>query len=248
MVLWSRALTQFSFEVPVAHLDDFQPYQDFVFGLCFLTYTHPKYSQYIHDVCDAGELYVIIDNSFNETNIPIASQEMVRIFREFSPDQVVAPDADWWNDDTIVSAYNDLLRDLPRNAVLSVFRNNQQLHKLIDAGSRNLTIPYEWRQGADLAKCNELHYLGLGNLDEILAHRPYSLDTSIPIKMALRGETFQDWVASGGQYIRHHPHEVTPTRLARVMNYFNTRMTDVQLELAVNNIKALKAVVNGAAN
>lgn len=235
-------MTKFSFEVPIAHLKDFEPYQDFMFGLCFLTYTNDDYSAYLKKQCKVTK--VIIDNSFNETNIPIATQEMERMYWEFMPSQVVSPDADWWPNSTVTNAFTQLSTKLTLDVVMGVYRSYGQFLELRHAGCTNFAIPYEWRYlVAHPEDCFEAsHFLGLGNLDEVIANPPASLDTSIPIKMALRGERLIDW---DGKYIRNHPHETSPVRLARVVNYFNTTLTDEQLVLAIQNIQDLKQAVNG---
>jgi hypothetical protein len=74
---------------------------------------------------------------------------------------------------------------------------------------------------------------------------PRTLDTSIPIKMAIKGIRFEDWVADGGVYTKVGGEQLRGDyRLQRAYQYFNATLTNEQLNLAVHNIQALKAVVN----
>lgn len=241
-------MTKFAFEVPIAHLQDFQPYQDFTFGLCFLTYTSEEYSAYLVKQINNNQT-VILDNSFNETNIPISTQELVRLYRFYKPTQIISPDADWWSSDLVQAAYKELIRWVPQLSIMGVFRNYSQWAKLDYSGCKSFAIPYEFRANLIGDKVVDIklwiegtHYLGLGHVQQVINTHPVSLDTSIPIKMAIRGERFEDW---DGVYVRKVAHETTPARLQRLWDYFHCTMTDAQLELAVHNIEVLKRSVNG---
>src|ERR1044072_1094468 len=110
-------MTLFSFEVPLAHIKDFEEVQDFTFALSFLLYASEDYSDYVRLKCKDPYETVYIDNSFNETNVPIATQEMARIFYAYHPSAVIAPDADWWQTKDLLSAYDDLTRYVDKSRV-----------------------------------------------------------------------------------------------------------------------------------
>jgi hypothetical protein len=235
-------MTQFSFEVPIKHLHDFEEEQDFIFALSFLMYQSPTYEEYIRITCKYGQdLKVVIDNSFNETNLPIASQEMARLFFKYEPAAVISPDADWWGPVEVANAYQELASYLwAPHRVMGVYRNAEQHDLLLKAGCSQFAIPYEFRGGLPPWPA---HYLGLGDLAPVREDQPISLDTSIPIKMAIRGERFEDW---DGLYRRTYPHETSAGRLQRIWDYFNCELTPQQLDLAIHNIRALKETVGTA--
>lgn len=239
-------MTLFSFEVPLAHLKDFDQYQDFTFALCYLMYASQDYTDYVDDRCYRKDI-VHIDNSFNETNVPIAPQEMARIYNKYKPTTVLSPDADWWTSDDILTAFDDLASKIPHRHIMGIYRNDAEYYSLQARSCNHLATSYWWRNKTVLTP--NVHFLGLGNLNDVVSVKPVTLDTSQPIKMALRGESLAEWAAAGGVYTRHYTREAWgPARSMRAWEYFTTVLTDKQLALAVQNVVDLKALVNGAGN
>lgn len=242
-------MTLFSFEVPLAHQQEFEEFQDYTFALNFLMYASTDYLEYVRAKCKESGAYVIIDNSFNETNIPIAVQEMARIYEEFNPSLVIAPDADWWSTQYLVGAWSELASYVGPQRAMGIFRTTPEKQLLDRRGCSHYATSYWFRQNTTPdALTPDTHFLGLGDLADVRKYLPRTLDTSIPIKMALRGESLLGWAAEGGKYTRHYTREAWgPARFERAWKYFQTEMTPEQLELAKANIRDLRWLVNGSA-
>lgn len=237
-------MTNFAFEVPLAHVKDFEPYQDFIFGLSFLL-IDPTYSEYIVDHCVSGLKDVFIDNSFNETQVPVDAGFVADLYTSYLPTAVAAPDADVWESEIVIAEYERLRRLIPPDGILGIFKNWKEYNHLVTRGCTYKAVSYWWRDkcGSWLSAQN-CHFLGLGDLQEVVGWQPRTLDTSIPIKMAIKGIALEDW---SGIYIKPQGEQLRGDfRLQRAWDYFNIRLTDAQLDLAVHNIQALKATVNAS--
>jgi hypothetical protein len=237
-------MTQFSFAVPLAHLRDFESQQDFTFALSFLLIA-PEYRRYVEEKCEAGQL-VYIDNSFNETLIPADPKEMAYLWYKYKPTAVVSPDADDWDPLTMFEAYKALAALIPRSCILGIFRSDFEREFFrIYGGGGPTAVSYWWVDLITQRSLDKVHFLGLSKLDLVVRHNPPTLDTSQMIKMALRGQRFEDW-AQRGVLEKHLTRETGAEkgqRLKRAWEFFHLKLTDEQLELATSNMKALKEYV-----
>jgi len=234
-------MTKFAFEVPLEHLWDFDPIQDFTFGLSFLL-EEPTYEEYFGGKCEAGEL-VYLDNGWNETLIAATPNEMARLWYKYQPTAVASPDSDQWKSIEIFDAFIELTRLIPAKSILSIFRNLEEQAVFLGRQGPTATS-YWWVDSIDTTKLGKVHCLGLFDLDLVRRYQPPTLDTSQPIKMALRGERFEDWDGKRRQHPTRKVDSTVGTRLSRAWDYFNLHLTDTQLELAIHNCEALKAAVN----
>jgi hypothetical protein len=224
-------MTRFAFTAPLAHLKDFEPYSDFVFGLSFLL-DDPTYKKWVidHD-------WVLMDNSFNETQKPATVADVLHL--SAYAECVIQPDADHWTPTDMLYAYEAVANEIGHERTMGIFRTQKERQALENAGALNLAISYWWRRiihwspSTDFSK---VHFLGLGSLG---TWTPASLDTTIPIKWAIRGEDMAGW--DGSYELPSQDALRSDNRLARAWKYFHTILTDKQLDLAVHNIAVLRA-------
>ena len=70
------------------------------------------------------------------------------------------------------------------------------------------------------------HFLGLISIPEIRDFHPPTCDTSMPIKLAMKGMMLRDWAA------KDYPHIYTHELGNQGEDYFNAKLTTEQLEQA----------------
>jgi len=225
-------MTLFAFEVPLKHLEDFDEDQDYHFALSFLCRESKDYFKYIKDKVDTGQI-VILDNSYNELNRPDDPREMVRLFRELGATAVVSPDSDDWDFEELGAAYKEMTSCISRSRVWVVVRTRTEYdffrslfspHPVLCSGfDRRPHTPI-------LNKCQ--HFLGLASLREIQEYRPISCDTSMPIKLALKGRTIEEWIREGCPHYHTRDWE----------SFFDLHLTNKKIQLAKENICKIKAL------
>jgi len=240
-------VTKFSFTVPTAHIDEFDQYQDFFFGLSFLL-TDPTYERYFRRKCEDGSL-VYLDNSYNETLTPLPPHELARLWEKYRPTAVISPDSDYWSPSEAVEAFEVLKRLMPARNIMCAFRSDTEREYFEANGLGPLAVSYFWVEANEITKrgLDKVHSLGLPSLAAIRANRPPTLDTSQMVKLAVRGYKLEDWLADGGIREKHVSRAVDAERSkrqARAEEFFNMSLTDAQLELTVHNLQALKAYAN----
>lgn len=226
--------TKFSFEVPVQNLDDFHEFQDYIFALSFLLRgpTEKTYFNYL-DKCKREGKTIILDNSFNELDQPDDEWEMLRLYNWIKPDYLVAPDSNYWLSDTVFNNYFRMLRKglgLIGKLIL-VIRSNYELNRARALGIRPLAVPFEYRPHfSPRTSLQKLHFLGFLNPLEITTRKPLTCDTTMPVKLALLGWSFEEWVLKG------FPHLLS----TRFPGLLTTKLTDFQMKLAIKNTLAIK--------
>jgi hypothetical protein len=221
-------MTKFSYEVPLAHLDDFDKYQDLYFILSFLC-MNPHYRDFIKE--KRGDRRVILDNSFNELGVPDRPDRMAKFFYELNADFVVSPDSDGWSLEQLTKAYKEMTKLIPEEKVLVVVRSVEEWNWFIDNGSPYYCTTFYHRPELPKYILNlSYHFLGLNRPEEIKRFGPISCDTSMPIKLALQGKTMSQWISEGCPHI--HTKDVK--------GFFDLTLTKDQLNLALENCKWIK--------
>jgi len=223
-------MTSLSFEVPVQHLDDFDDLQDHLFVLSFLVHRE-AYTKYLRE--KRRNRVMILDNSFNELNEAQKPEEMRQAYDLIGPDYTISPDDDMWTESEMLRAYDSMLalRFLPSELILPV-RSHEEYLSARRYGIKNLAVPYEYRPlfGSKMV-WERVHFLGLRDPIELTAIEPISCDTSMPIKLALRGQTLRDWILECCPHIQTTP------------GFFDQRMSNEQIEFARQNILSLKELL-----
>ena len=220
-------MTKFAYEVPLAHLEDFDEYQDLIFALSFLC-KDTRYFNWLRYWKEKGKT-IILDNSFNELGQPDSPKEMIRIFYEIKADMVVSPDSDGWSLDELKNSYKEMISLIPKEKVLVVVKSKEERSMFLEEGIFYYCTTYEQRPRLPhniMTLC--YHFLGLLNPFEIRRYSPISCDTSMPLKLALQGKTMQDWVRESCPHTKTTP------------DFFNLVLTKEELELSLKNCLWLK--------
>jgi len=226
-------MTEFSFEVPLRHLKDFDEDQDFYFTLSFL-FQHTEYASYIAQV-RLSEREVWIDNSTNELRQPESCSSLAELYRSLSPAYVIAPDHPDWNQETMLLKALELSHcNVPLQKVMVIIHHPDWIGHFSSYGLRNFAIPYDFRYCTEskLKRFGECHFLGLVSVSELKCANPPTCDTSMPIKLACVDKTLEQWVSAGCPHVHTEP------------NFFNKALTLREVKLAKDNIRALKEVVS----
>jgi hypothetical protein len=189
--------TKYSFEVPLDNLDQFYPYQDYVFALSFLC-QWDRYMDYLRRAKADGK-FIILDNSFNELERPDDPQVLTHLYKETKADRVVAPDADWWSTEELFKTYWEMTKDVPVEDLIAVVRSDYEYSLALEWNLPYIAIPYEFRPyiTEEALYYPNAHYLGYLNPQEVKRYRPETIDTTMPVKLALMGVDAKTWVDNG---------------------------------------------------
>jgi hypothetical protein len=235
-------MIKFSYEVPTPNIWDFLPYQDFIFTLHHL-YNNEDYldfvkiAQYQYDVW--------LDNSYNEKMKATSVQDLASIYFSLKDvSKVIAPDDPSWSTAQIQESAEDLGILIGMDKVLIVVNSPDMMHTIKSnieiSDPEKFAVSYWVRPKMTTAELKEFkgtHFLGLLNPQELIDYQPTSVDTSMPIKLALLDKTFNEWLKEGC------PHIHTKDLGEAGADYFNTKLTEHQLELSFKNIEALEKYV-----
>jgi hypothetical protein len=221
--------TMFSFEVPYKHTEDFKHLQDYTFLLPSDPPSRPKPP-------------VILDNGFNEYGEPLSPEALAMKYLEpqAKVDFVIAPDHidknfEWH----LTQAFELLACGIPLHAIMMVAQNPDWIPRYLDLGFSAIAVPYRRRLSGykkwvfGTAKPFHYHFLGLAHPAELLYCQPDTIDTSMPIKLAMQGISLREWLRKGCP----HLHTID------MPEYFEAELTPEQVALAEQNIKLLKRFV-----
>lgn len=228
----------FSFEVPLKYLEEFNPFQDYIFSLSFL-YSEKVYKDYILR-CKDKQRWIFLDNSYNELKEATSVEELKSLYLEILPDEVMCPDNDTWDVDKYLEVFTDMKEIIPYFRLSIVARNLVHYNIFRKNGIRNISIPYEFRPEYTMPNKPEgflpkeayalanNHFLGLNTSKEPFTWKAKSVDTSMPIKIAMEGLTLTQWEELGCPHIDSTP------------DFFHREMSKAEIALAKSNITELK--------
>ena len=233
-------MIRFSFEAPIPNLQDFKDEQDFFFTLSFL-YDDTAYSDFHHQ----QEAEVWLDNSYNEKLIADEYDRLVHLSKTLHPRYIICPDDPKWPKERILDSYNRM-RDgiLPMvanaDAVLMPVVNSIDMYHFLQqhVPLQQFATSYWNRPFDGLNSLPAHHFLGLLNPMELRDNKPLSGDTGMPIKLALRKQTFDQWMLDGCPHIYNH--ELGPAG----MDFFHYSMSKAEIKLAKDNIEQLRRWVD----
>ena len=236
-------MTAFSFEVPHAHLADFEDLQDFHFILS-MHLTNEKYLSYYQEQSLKGAKQVWLDNSFNEMGKADEVYSLVNSLRKVDAHKLIVPDDPTWTKEELLARYRIAREYLEPSQLIVVVSSSEMRAYMLEKGVKKLAVSYHvrlphYRAGGlyhDFAWAKNCHFLGMTTVAELKQLKPVSCDTSMPVKIALLGQTLQQWIERGCTHIHTRDN----------LNFFDLILNDKQLELARNNIIALKEMVNGS--
>jgi hypothetical protein len=236
--------TRFSFEVPVAHLEDFDDLQDFIFLLSMLLHPpNPLYIDYLHKKVKEGLLPLWLDNSFNE-RFEADTPETLKILMDIFPiNRVIAPDSIYWSPEQMQESYTSMINlGLFPDQLIVAVRDLEVYQALSLVGAKHFAISYwvraKWSY-RELAAVPSIHFLGCLDLKELQAVKPTSCDTGMPIKLAMQGKTIAQWIEEDCPHINNKD-------LGEFgVSYFDAELDSDTISLARRNILALRREVNG---
>lgn len=235
-------MTAFSFEVPHNHLEDFADLQDFFFTLSMHTERLDYFLFHRWQVLHSPK-QVWLDNSYNELKEPEEVYSLINKARNLGAHKIIVPDNPTWNEEQIFSRFRTAREYLDDTQLIVVVNSQKMRAYMLECQVQKLALSYHirlpyYKAGGlyrDFAWAKYAHFLGMTSVAELQEIKPLTCDTSMPIKIALRGQTLKGWIEQGCPHIH----------TAGYLDFFEVRMTEEEIELARQNIKTLKRMVNG---
>jgi hypothetical protein len=239
--------TKFAFEVPVAHLEDFNEYQDFHFALSTLCRSSKKYLEFYQEQVEQCLKVVYMDNSYNEYFRADDPLTLARTAQKLHPHLIICPDSPKWPTFKIQEAFDRMLDLTTKTALyppilMVVVRDESMLNHMRRRGATEFAVshwipPRTEGRYDDVRWARQCHFLGMNSPQELRELQPPSCDTTLPIKLAMQGKALRKWWEEGCPYL--HDKNKKDQR-DRKKEYFNLIFDDKTLELAIQNIIALK--------
>jgi hypothetical protein len=183
-----------------------------------------------------------LDNSYNEQMRADEVKELAQLAVDSNASKVVCPDNPNWPTTEIERQFS-LMVDYGFEAeeLIVVVKNEPMYKDLLRSGVRNFACSYWTRPRTFKAEhmwmYRDVHFLGLLSIDELYDMEPKTCDTSMPIKLAMKGLTMKDWIAQGC------PHINTKDLGTHGADFFTARLPNETIELARSNIVWLKEAV-----
>lgn len=256
-----------AFEVPTKHLTTLGQHNDYNFALAHLI----NDEQYLTHYRESNK-YTICDNSAFELNSPLSSEQVVNAAKILDADEIVAPDS-FGSAAKTIKATNDFIKYLDSSGNLGKFkvmgvvqganvpdwinclvhmRDNKHIDVIgfsyVGCKSFNPDLANARIQAVHLATHSAtgnlkktIHLLGMGsNPLELKLQKKISnirsCDTSLPIVQGLSNNKLHPITGLVGP------------KLVRPDNYFDTNITEAQMDSIVHNIKTMKQWVGTLTN
>lgn len=220
-----------SLEIPTAHLQQFDEYQDFYF-LIEPWLRDKNYLDYHH----MGKKKIYLDNGVNEYGKPTDFPTMAASSRWLNVDAVVAPDDPNNFEEHLISL--EALKNSPIKSIGVLCESYRKYWYDIIRIADIVAVPYDVEDDR-IQLCSmipaekPIHFLGFRSLTELkYADRVDSIDTGIPIKLALEGIKIEN-------YTQRHTNR---RDLVTSTDYNNITLTENEYELAVQNVRQLQMV------
>lgn len=230
-------MTKFSFEVPLAHMNDFEDLQDFHFALSLLFQKTLNYRRFIERQIEEGLKTVWLDNSYNEQHKADDPYSMGRLARVLDCQKVIAPDDPSWEDDMHISEALKLAKWIPLNKIVLVAHRYSTIPAGWGVGLNHIAVPYGSRYTTE-PWMREKHLLGILTVKELQQLTPASCDTGMPVKIAREGWTLNVWEIKGCPHLDNFDR--------KYKSFFDWKLKPSEVELARKNIIDLKEAVNGS--
>lgn len=230
-------MTHFSFEVPHAHLEDFDDLQDFHFILS-IHCRYKWYRDYYINKSQQDFRRIWLDNGFNEKGKADTASILARYFVTIGADKVIAPDSTGWGSTKLLASFYRMGQYIPSNKIIIVANHPIVVDMAYMRNIRNIAIPFRtriaWPKEGYEDRLVGHHFLGLNSINEIKQFKPSSLDTSLPIRLAMNRMSIREWHEKGcpreGLWFKDNPY------------YFETKLSTAVIDMARHNIITLKEV------
>ncbi|MBT9167922.1 MAG: hypothetical protein DDT19_01266 [Syntrophomonadaceae bacterium] len=226
-------MSRLALEIPLAHWDDFIEYSDFDYALAHEVINSKEYTKRYREQSDAGR-EVWLDNSYNELKRSVEINLLLKAMEIIQPTHLFTLERFYPREN--IKAIEDTLEVLLKRGIdiktigcwRGGFKELDEISKLVNI----VALPYdEPRELIVRERDSKLyHYLGLRSLSELLTSPPRSIDTSLPIRGAVRGYEI----------------DLCQSRPANLGYYDpNLKLTREQLKLAKRNCEKLKEALIG---
>lgn len=229
-------MIKLALEVPTLYLKDFEKFQDFNFLIEPWLLEDSNYCDYFTDSVKVTYL----DNGVNEYGWPATLEVLRSRARLIGATTIVAPDHPKEVKHHLACLAE--LKDGPFYSVGVLCDSYRWYWREIIQLADIVAIPYDVTEPRgelfDIIPADKpIHLLGFRSLNELvgLHGRIDSIDTGIPIRLALWGGTIEHYT------IRHTDRRahVTPK------DYYNLKLTKEQHDLAIRNAAILRMVCSG---
>jgi len=218
-------------EVPKAHLEEFEKYQDFNYAIAPWL-IHDEYLEYFSR--EGKPLW--LDNGVNEYNYP-ATLATLQAYAETLKAQVIVPPDNPRDPPEYIDALVDITMGGLFKAVGCLLDSYRDRWNEIAAASDIIAIPYDLKGSRDILPFpypKPIHLFGFRMLQELtdLQGKVTSIDTGMPIKLAARGEKIEHYLGT------RYGLKTTP-------GYINLKLTEAQNALAHRNCMVLRHCCDG---
>ena len=226
-------MIKLALQIPTKYLKAFSIFTDFDFALAHKVLEDKEYAEFYRKQSASGR-QVWLDNSMLELGEPLSEQDIIRAASYIKATHLIAPDKFDQSSWSVNQAINFKLRYGAFYNIIGCCHGTpkEQQEALKIYQHRNIipTLSYrEDRSWYTADKWGPVHFLGFGNLQNILDAKPTSIDTDFPIRLGMIGMplTTTD---------RNDKTPLPPVD-------FNTLLTQDQLKMAVWNCWRLKVML-----
>jgi hypothetical protein len=241
-----------SFEVPIAHLYDFDEYQDYLFVLSHLC-ENPAYKSYVM----SSNKFKILDNSAYELKRSIPVSRLYDIAEEIKADVIVVPDV-LGNADETLKMTEEFYKEFTKrpglkNVKTMIVPQGVTYSEYLMCYYKMREFPYDMigisfyipgplfesedlrlkkvQSVVNVELNRRIHLLGLYRSSFLYEYKKYlsieSIDTSMPVVLAIYGKEFTD----------------KSVKEKRPASFFDLRLNKEQLNLAKKNIDSFKRAI-----
>jgi hypothetical protein len=222
-------------EIPINHLKDFVPFTDFDFCLAHLVLQNELYAKFYSGQRQKGR-EVWLDNSLIELGYPMEKKEMLYAAQICCATHIIPPDWPEEPERTMETAV-EWKKGLSYKIIGVVHGNFETQKKVLDEYRKNNilpSLPFRGNRVWVTPSIGSFHFLGMNSLREIHISQPSSIDTKLPLKLALQNKTL------GINFSKKSP---TYTYGATELDLINTKLTLVQTALACYNIMKIRSAL-----
>jgi hypothetical protein len=130
-----------------------------------------------------------------------------------------------------------MIRFVSYNNIIVVVKSAEECDWLANIGAKHFAIPFRYRLTKlynELEWCKSDHFLGMNHIHELQRLKPPTMDTSMPIRMALHNMDLEEWISRDCPRFWHKD----------LLGYYDLVLTGEQIDLARYNIIKLKEICN----
>lgn len=222
-------------EIPIRHLHQFTPLTDFDFVLAHLVNENTTYRNFYADQRLKGR-EVWLDNSLIELGYPLSKTEMLNAALLCNATHIIPPD---WPEDPDKTCKTAIEMKGKGYKIIGVIHGRYDTQRMIlhEYKQNDIipSLPFRGdRSWYNSQKDGAIHFLGMNSLKEIVDQHPSSIDTKLPIKLALQNKMINnDFDKKSEEY----------TYGSQPFDLIETNLDSQQISLACYNIMKVRAAL-----